>query len=474
MKKNNRHFVFMVVTTVFASTINAQIATRSEYFMENSMHNHQLNPAFTSNRNYFELPAIGGINITTNSNIGIDAIIYPNRGRNKTMATFMHPFVGSQEFLDKIKKSNNKTGADIAINILSVGFRKWGGYNTIGLTARCAVSSTIPKQLFEFAKLGKTSPEGTHYDLSNTGVKADAYIELALGHQHRINDNWAIGGKLKLLFGGAHADATIYNMDVIMNQNQWQVTCNGDMNIAVRNARMKTKTSKSDPKQQIFNGIDDAKAGLNGFGAAIDLGFTYKADFCEGLELSAALLDLGFISWFNNVAGDSNGKWTHDGFMICSDNGALGHEDHTTLSDQCKQVRDDIQDLLNFKPINDRKSRTTVLGAMLNVGIAYKLPMYKHIKIGALCSSRINGRYSWTEGRVSANWNPCEGFDLAVNYAYSSFGHSFGWMINYATKGFGVYLGMDHTPFEFTKQWAPMDGRANLAFGITFPLGNKM
>ena len=49
---------------------------------------------------------------------------------------------------------------------------------------------------------------------------------------------------------------------------------------------------------------------------------------------------------------------------------------------------------------------------------------------GFLSSTRINGPYTWTEGRLSANWEPLGWLNGGVNMSVNSFTTSFGWVLN--------------------------------------------
>ena len=94
---------------------------------------------------------------------------------------------------------------------------------------------------------------------------------------------------------------------------------------------------------------------------------------------------------------------------------------------------------------------------------------YENLKFGFLSSTRIQGKYSWSEGRFSANVAPVKWFDASVNYAVSSFGSSFGWLINFHPKGFNLFIGSDHQFFKITPQFVPVNrANANLAMGINF------
>lgn len=447
----------LALSSQFAS---AQTAIRTGYFAENYMYKHELNPALAPNRSYFALPVLGGLNITTNSNIGINNFLFPSNGK---LLTGLHPDITSKQFLGGLK-SSNRLGVDFSMPILSVGFRGIGGYNTIGVSVRENTSANIPKGLFKFLKEGRNG--GDVFDLGNLGLKSDTYVEIALGHQHKINDEISVGGKMKILLGAAHADAFINNMTVEMADDHWKIDADGSMNLAGAGLVIPTKADSNDPSKQVFDfdNIGDPKGKIGGAGVAFDLGVNYKIKAVEGLEVSAAVLDLGFINWKTVNNGKMNSSWQFDGFDLS--------DDDKSLNDQLDEIGDQLKDFASFEP-GKTTSKTRALGATLNIGASYALPMYDRLKFGFLSSTRINGVNSWSEGRFSANINPIGGFDFSINYAISTFGSSLGMLLNYSTKGFSIFAGTDHMIGKLTPQYIPMSGRTSATFGIVFPLDSK-
>lgn len=459
MKTIHIKYTLAACLLAFASqTVSAQTALRSSYFAENSMYSHELNPAFAPNRDYFSLPLLGGINATTNANVGINSFLFPKDGK---LLTGLHPDITADQFLGGLK-SSNRIGADVNVSLLSVGFRAFKGYNTIGINMRSHNYTNVPKGLFEFLKKGSADHA---YNVGNLGLKSDTYIEIALGHQHKINKDLTVGGKLKILLGGAHADAYINNMTIEMSNDKWRIAADGSMNLAAGGIEMPRKMDKKGTGEVYdFNNIGSPKFKVSGAGAAFDLGVNYKIRAVEGLEVSAAILDLGFIRWNNNNNGQMDKTWEFDGFDMSSGS--------PSMDDQFKDLGDELSDFMSFRP-TDKTSNTTALGATLNIGACYALPMYKRLRFGFLSSTRINGINSWSEGRFSANINPIGGFDFTINYAISTFGSSLGLLLNYSTKGFSIFAGTDHMIGKLTKQQIPISGRSNFALGIAFPLGKK-
>lgn len=137
----------------------------------------------------------------------------------------------------------------------------------------------------------------------------------ALSHYGKmITNELNVGAKVKFLLGAGNIDACIKSMNVTMGYDKWQLRADGQLNIAVNGLKAPTyqesgkDLNKPDMRNQIdYDGIDLDSFGT-GFGLGFDLGATYdRHKFVPGLTLSAALTDLGFISWKHNVNAATHG-----------------------------------------------------------------------------------------------------------------------------------------------------------------------
>ena len=455
-------------------TVSAQ-ALHSGYFLEGYSYRHQLNPAFAGERNYISIPALGNINIGTQGNIGVGTFLFP---QNDQLTTFMHSSISGEEFLSGLK-DNNRINANINLTLLSAGFHAWGGFNTVDINLRSNTSMNLPYDLFAFMKMGMTGNE-THYHMENLDIESNNYVELAFGHSRKINDKLNVGGKLKFLLGGANLSMKMTEMDVTMAQDKWMVRANGEMNASLKGLMMLTKEESGrkldNPSQRDlidWDNIDVDSPGLGGFGMAIDLGATYK--IMDDLTLSAALLDFGFISWNNTIkAATSNSAWEFDGFKNIAVDSELGDDDPNSLNSQLDAIGKDLEDYASFHRTENGVKRTAMLGATLNIGAEYAFPLYNKLHFGFLSSTRIKGKYSWSEGRISANVAPIKWFDAGVNYAISSFGSSFGWLLNFHPRGFNFFIGMDHLMGKVTPQFIPVkSGNMNVSLGFNVTFGDR-
>jgi len=474
--KHIRYYIIGCCLSTLSICASAQETSRSAYFLDGYSFRHELNPAFGGERNYISIPALGNFNIGAMSNVGVNTFLYkmPDGG----LTTFMNKNVSADEFLSKIH-GKNKITFNNNITLLSAGFKAWGGFNTVSIGTRMDVGVNIPKGLLKFMKLGQTGPD-THYNFKDLTVDANALAEIALGHSRAINEKITVGAKVKFLLGLGNVYAKIDNMDVMMSDNQWVIKGNGQLNMSAGSglyvpSKQESGATYDRPEQASeidWDDIDYDSFGMTGFGMGLDLGVTYQ--LLPELQLSAAVRDLGFMSWSNTVKGRMPGKtWTFDGFTdVALDSNQPGYDDNK-LDEQLDNMWDDLQDVINFHKTSESATRTTALAATVHLGAEYTMPFYNKLTGGFLFTSRFNGPFTWCEGRLSANVKPVKWFDASISYGLSTFGSSFGWMINFHPRRFNIFIGSDHQFFKITPQFLPV-GKASMAFnmGINYTFGS--
>ena len=466
----------VVVGVAGMTTLSAQNALRTGYFLEGYTYRHMINPAFAPERSYVAFPGLGNLNVTVNSNVGLSTFLYPTK--NGELTTFMSPDVKSGKFLGKLKGMNH-INENLDLMILSFGFRGMGGYNTFTLSSRQSMSLSLPKDLFTFMKLGQTK-ENTHYNFKNLGIEASEIVEMGFGHSRQIDEKLRAGAKLKVLLGVGNVNARISNMDVTLSNEIWEVKADGELNIAAGSGlKVPTKgeSGKADNPSEAtlidWDNVDYDKFGLSGFGMGLDLGATYQ--LLPDLELSAAVTDLAFMSWSNNHhAKTSKASWTFEGFHdVALDKGDPDYEDKK-LNQQLDDLGDQFEESVEFHREGKVGSRVSGIGATITLGGMYTIPYARMVKGGLLFTQCINGHYSWTEARLSANVTPVGWFDASVNYALSSFGSSFGWILNFHPKGVNLFLGSDFQIFKVTPQFVPVGNlNASVNFGLNITFGSK-
>lgn len=439
-------------------TANAQQNTYSGYFIDGYTYRYQLNPALTDSMNFVSMPALGNLNVGFNGNLHLKNILYNVDGRT---SLFTNPAISASEVMKHIHDSN-KLGFQTKIGIMAGGFRAWGGYNTVSISAVANANFALPGSLFSLLKEGV---ENRTYDISNLRMSANAYAEIALGHSRDLSQyvpGLKVGATLKFLIGAGNIDAYFHKADITLGQDEWTGVTNADIYASVKGLEYKTKYSKATGRDYV-NGAKLDGFGMNGFGLGFDLGASYKfRDF----DFSMAVLDLGFISYGNTRLASTNGDRTVNTgkYTFNPDDDA-----DNSFSKEWRRLRDSLSELYQLDDCGDTGSRARSLSTTLNFAVAYTLPYYRNLTFGLLNSTRIMGDFTSTQFRLSANVAPVKCLSAGVNMAVGTYGASFGWLLNVHPKGFNLFVGMDHTLGKLAKQGVPLSSNAELNFGINFP-----
>lgn len=438
----------MVATA--AAGVSAQ-NLQSAYFDDNYLYRFQSNPAFGNDGGFVAMPGLGNLNLGTNGTIGLNHIFYNVNGETTTL---LNPNISASEALDGMK-DHSRIGIDLRETVLAFGFKAFKGYNTVSISARSSASIGLPKEIVRLAKEGLSNDT---YDLANLGGTGRAWAEIALNHSHQINKQLRIGATVKVLVGVASFDAQVNTANLRFGRDNYVAEVDAEMHASMKNFTWKTDYNDR-TRRHYVNGADlESFSPVNGMGAAVDLGAVYTLN--KDWEFSLAFTDLGFINWKNDVVATTNGLQT-----VESDNYSFNVDNN----DSWDKFRDNLSMLYELEDEGDMGSRTTGIGATMTAGAQYSLPVYRRLKFGLMNTTRINGDFSWTEFRLSANVEPVKVFSAGVNVAVGTFGASFGGIINLKAPGFNLFVATDCMPGKLAKQYAPLNSNLNVNFGLNFP-----
>ncbi len=445
---------YIAITALGACAFGASAQnTYSGYFVDDYTYRFQMNPAYDNSKNFVSIPVLGNLNVAMHGTLGVKDVIYNVNGKT---TTFLSPFLSPEEVMKNIG-DGNRMGADIRIPILAGGFKAWGGYNTVSLSARASLGLKIPGSMFSFLKEGVSNQS---YDLSGTRAFGTAYAELAFGHSREIMKNLRVGAAVKFLIGAGDFSANLKTANLELGHDDWRITTDAEVNASLKGLTYKTKINE-DTGHEYVNGADYDSFGLNGFGMAFDFGATYELN--KDWEFSLALLDFGFISWNENQLATTNGEKTFntDRYTFSADDKA-----DNSFENQWDNIKDDITAIYELDNMGNSGGRTTMLGATLNIGSKYTLPVYRKVNFGVLNSTRIQGAFSWTDFRFSANVAPVKWVDGGINMSAGTFGVGFGWLVNFHPNGFNFFIGMDRTLGKTTKEMIPLSSNASVNLGM--------
>ncbi len=455
-----------------AMSITAQ-ELRTTYFMQTSDLRHEMNPALLDH-SYVSMPFLGNLNVGTTGNVGAKTFIFDMQPtwdgygvKGHTRTTFMHPNVDASEFLGGLE-NNNRLGVNLKYQVFGFAFKAFGGFNSIDMSLRSTTNISMPKSLFEFMK---TTGSQTDYTITDLGARTENFVELGLGHSHKVNDKWTVGGKLKLLFGVGYANLNTDRIDLHLDDDYWRVSgkITAEMSALGVDIKQSNEVDPDRPDRHRVDGIDDNLGGLGGFGAAIDLGATWKP--IDHLTVSAALTDLGAIRWRKAHQMTSAGEWTFDGFdqdIYAGGSKKNGKE----LRDQLEDIGDDLEDMFSLY-YDGAKSKGHALSANLHLGVEYALPSYDKLRFGFLYTSRMAGQFAWHQGMLSVNVRPVKAVEVSVSGSASSTGVSGGMVLDLHAKRFNFFVGTDCFLGKMGKYGVPLKKANNsVSLGFGFPLSD--
>jgi hypothetical protein len=233
---------------------------------------------------------------------------------------------------------------------------------------------------------------------------------------------------VKYLIGIANISTDIQKFEINTGIDRWNVNGSGKLNAslpAIVNTRKLFTQDPDDSRREVVDfdhigdailddfGFGDLKIAdfLSNYGFGIDLGVTYKV--LPQLQVSAAIIDLGFISWNNNIANASISKdYTFEGIEY------LVGENGDDISDKLKAEGDKLKGIFANAnaPGAEGKSYTTLLPTRLNVGAEYELPKQK-LGFGLLSSTLYLNETLFTDLTASVNYRPLKWLQPSLSYS---------------------------------------------------------
>ena len=461
MKKHIFKKSLVAACMLLVTAMSYAQSSSSGYFLEGFNQRYQLNPAFAPERSVFvAVPFLSNIQVDAQGNIGLSNFLYESTSKPGMLTTFMSPDIDTKTFLEALPNvAQFNVGLNMDILAFGMGNKKW--YTTFNLKLRNNEQVSMPKELFEFMKASLSEGD---YKINDINIKSITYAEWSLTHSHHIGKYLTIGGGLKFIEGLVYSDLNIDEIDARIYQNAWEVKTNGILRASIPGARFKYNSETNS-----LDGMEDYEFKTpSSFGFAIDLGAEYDfKDMVEGLKVSAAINDLGFVSWSNmNSFATNNREYVRfEGFNNYDVNG--------DNDDAMDQLEDDLNDMIRLYQKKDNGKESIALDATFRLGASYDMPMLDWLSFGQLFTART-GTYAYLESRTSVCMSPCKWFDATANLGFTSYGTTMGLLLNLHPKGVNFFLAVDRLKAEFNPQFIPMkDFGLNFSLGLNLAFGDK-
>lgn len=455
----HQYRILAIVCTLLCAGPAMKAQVNTLYYMENIPARTNLNPAFIPvQKFYIDLPVISGIAFSVGNNALTAQDIVVKQGDELVSA--LQKGNDHTPFLNSLKTTTNLT-SESRINLLGFGFKVSQGYFTFGISERYRMGANIPKSFANMLVYGDPDPlEEKSYNLKKIGCDITSYLEAAFGYARKIDENWMVGGKFKLLFGQAHADMSFDKLGMDVTDQTINFYGNGE-------ARFTVPITVSQRNGLPY--IQQSDVQLNsmlhpvGFGAALDAGAVYS--YTENLSLSASLTDIGLMHWKKSSwRAKLKTSTTYQSWDFTVDNSSSGWSDQ--MSDSLKKAYDPV--------FNDPHGYITILTATARAGAEYKLLKNK-MSLGLLLTKTFGGRYRYDEVLTSVNFRPLYWANASVSYGWINGNMStLGLGLNLIAGPVNFFAVTDYLPFSYTDNGIPYKSKyvnGHVGISLTFMQG---
>ena len=477
-----KQIILSALVAWFAVSVQAQ-QVNTLYFLENAPMRHTINPAFQPVSNgYINFSPLGwsSYSFGNNSLTMSDIFFLDPTGTGKTI-TPLHPNADRNAFLRTLRNMIY-FNEDMNLGLLNMGFRiKEAGYMHIGINQHIESGVTMPRTIYDFLLGGGmtnlTGNGANRLDFIGLGAGASMYMEIGGGYSHKINDQWTVGGKLKVLLGQAYIGFRNKDLVTDASAQEWHIHGNTQLEVAAPiNASYLNNMLEGVSLNDMIDAIQAGKwvvdsllggqiSGGNlmplirkaltpaGYGAAIDLGFTYKP--IEQLQISAALTDLGFIYWNNshNYAINVDTTFTGAGNIDYGDPAYRDEQGNFSTQILMDTVVNNLRGLLDGFRFQSQgaSGKARMTSARLNVGIDANF-WDNRVGVGIVSATRLYDARLYEEITIGAAFRPVNWFNIAVSYSllnngkYSNIGAGLSFM---PYDGINMTLALDYIPTSY-------------------------
>ncbi|MDR3217827.1 MAG: DUF5723 family protein [Dysgonamonadaceae bacterium] len=428
---------------------------RSSFLLSDHHYRMKLNPALLPGNGFFDIPVVGNFNFGVSSNaLGSQDIIDAFSGEDGDFT--------SDVLYDRLAESN-RMNLSFNTDAISTGWWKGDNFWSMNIGLRFDVGACEPKSMFTFMRDVKNNSnedwENYSKTIENESLNLNAYTEIGLGYGRTVNEKLTVGARLKALLGMGNLNLEVDRIQIetqrftnsINDPESWENGGTAKINIKAKLESSLSGMNLTKDEEGVIDGFEYKGFGIAGYGGAIDLGASYRV--LNNLTLSAAVTDLGFISWSKNgtniISSETERYYTKENYQEFLD--AIEGSELINY------------DLFGFQHEDQTKSRTTSLYSTIAVGAEYSF-VNDIFAVGLLSTTWMLKPETLTELTINGAIRPVSWFNMALSYSLIQNGGS---TFGAAVKLGPLFAGTDYMYLgENTKA-------ANVFVGITVPLGKK-
>jgi hypothetical protein len=349
------------------------------YFLGNTPQSNHINPAHFTDRSkvVINLPLLSGFDISLNNSFSFSDLVTID---NKTLKIDLNDF--SSRLPETIYLSEN-----YKMPLFDFHLRLKNRSFSFGIFENQLLRSGFDRNLIRLINEGNYPWLGSSVS-TNFDFNFLHYREYSFGYSQPIIENLTMGSRVKLLTGLSVFDVQQMNIDI---------ETGGNMEFLKFNATGSYNISQPFSLGFIDNGNPDGNTtdvvkyltNFSNLGVAFDFGVKYQ--LLPSLEISASIIDLGFISWKSNaqrISHSSNFIW--EGFNLSNITNQAGFDEAPYLA-PLRALLDSVDEILDF----------TVEQTSFNTNIPTKIYLATSYQVGKIFEAGLIDRLLIYDNQIS-------------------------------------------------------------------------
>lgn len=276
-------FLFILFAVIWCLPSKAQNGNPLQFLSQVSQSS-QVNPAFhnQTDKLVIGLPLLSGASLKWKANFSPNYIFSEN---------FSYSF-------DRFYRTLGEPGdvdSEATLPVIYLSLRKNKNTFSFTLTEKFLASGNFDHEILKFIDLGLIAYYGKEEEYGPISLRTKYYRELAFSYARKVNNNWSIGVRPKLLFNKFynHIENMYVNVQTLPDQDLLQIIPSGNYQIyGPIHVTYNPIQHKTTIKPDLTAG--DYLFKFENLGAAIDFGFSYNLN--KQTSISLAVTDLGYTT----------------------------------------------------------------------------------------------------------------------------------------------------------------------------------
>jgi hypothetical protein len=405
-----------------------------------------LNPAYTTECNYWGLPLLSSLHFNYSNTAFSYNQLFPVKAGQR---------IPDGNYLASKTHNLDLVSTQFHTSLISIGFWYDEFFFSFHVTEKVDAFLSFPNTFFKVAWEGNTQYVGETVEIDRLGVNVNHRREYAVSASAWIDENLRIGIRPKLLFGKSNLNTQHESLKIYTDEEKFDLDISARYEINASAPVVLQTNSNGQLTDITLNEINAMNYLFNNKnpGFALDLGGEY--DRGEGYRLYASIIDLGFIRWrtsLNNFVAEQSFQFR-----------GLTQSDLNS-SNYIDGMIDSIRN--SYEASFTENAYFTMLPVKTYFGITYRL--FDFVNAGLLNRVLLYKKRIYPSLTFSLNTNLGNSLALSASYSYNNYSfNNLGLGFSYHGKSAQFYMVTDNLLAV-----KPLDTRnLNLRFGINFFFG---